>query len=272
MAVFKEIKISFAGSFQCRLATELDPTDASLTDPFGEIRQPPSKGWTFAYDESPFDRIIRCQTPVELRSALVDPWEPVRVNQIQVQPEAPFPYLDPMPWQTIPADPLLNLPVSLGDQAMFDSDEGGGMTFEAILSCRVTFGDRLTATPVGKPELAGVQSVDAWRAEYQTKKPAAVLPALSSMHPTRRKALTSLDSADRVNWYSTAFAMKGEIRPINANVDFSPAGATGILAAIPLGWTWTLHLTFSRFDGDTLVGRVEGDLSGIHSDLYSVMQ
>ena len=61
--------------------------------------------------------------------------------------------------------------------------------------------------------------------------------------------------------------MKGEIRPINANVDFSPAGATGILAAIPLGWTWTLHLTFSRFDGDTLVGRVEGDLSGIHSDL-----
>jgi hypothetical protein len=271
MAVFKEIKISFAGSFQCRLATERDPTDASLTDPFGEIRQPPSQGWTFAYDESPFDRIIRCQTPVELRSALVDPWEPVRVNQIQVRPEAPFPYLDPMPWQTIPADPLLNLPVSLGDQAMFDSDQGGGMTYEAILSCRVTLGDRLTATPVGKPELwlpapttVGVQPVDAWGTEYQTKKPAAVLPALSSMHPTRRKVL---ESTDRVDWYSEAFAYKGEIRPINANVDFSPAGATGILAAIPLGWTWTLHLTFSRFDGDTLVGRVEGDLSGIHSDL-----
>jgi hypothetical protein len=272
MAVFKEIKISFGGSFQCRLATESDPTDASLKDPFGDLGAPASKGWTFAYDEPRFDRIIRCQTPVALRNALVNPWEPVKVNKIEVKPEPLFPFPGTTPWQTIPADPLLNLPVSLGDQAKFDTSAGEGMSHEAILPCRVTFGDVLTATPVGKPVLKGFEpegEVEAWRTEYATKKPAAILAAVPSMHPTRLKVLTPSPTAPRIYFdtYKHYFSLAEVLKPINANVDFIPAGATGILAMILTGWTWTLHLTFSRFDGDTLVGRVEGDLSGIHSDL-----
>jgi len=263
---YKQIKISFSGSFQCRLATDVDQAADSLNDPYGDMGQPPSKGWTFAYGETRFDRIIRCQTPVQLRTALVDPWEPVKVKQIQVQPESFFPG-PAMAWQTIPADPLLNLSVSLGNQAIFDTPQGGGGPGkEAILNCIVTFGDLLTATPVGTPKLKGPEQVSAWSTEYATKKPAAILPLLSSMNATRRKVLTTTAPNNFVEYYRSRFSYKDEISPINTNVDFSPAGTTGILAAILTGWSWTLHLTFSRFDGDTLVGRVEGDLSGFHSD------
>jgi hypothetical protein len=32
-------------------------------------------GWTFASREKPFDRVIRLSNPIQLRNALMDPWD-----------------------------------------------------------------------------------------------------------------------------------------------------------------------------------------------------
>ncbi|RAJ90043.1 hypothetical protein LX87_05569 [Larkinella arboricola] len=124
--MLKEAIIRFAGSFQCRLGTNPDPTTtpdtpavSSPTDPFGDIRRPAALGWTFPYSESRFDGIIRCQQPVELRNALIDPFEPVKVTGIEVKPESLGPLGFELPFQPVPVDPLLGLPVSLGEKAYF---------------------------------------------------------------------------------------------------------------------------------------------------------
>jgi hypothetical protein len=270
MAIFKQMKFTFGGSFQCRLATDADPKGSSRSDPFGDLGQPPSVGWTFAYNELNFDRIIRTRDPVQLRSGLLDPFVPVTVTQIEVQPEG-FAGIE-LPWQVVPADPLLGLPVSLGAQAMFDSAAGGGAGFEAILNCVVTFGDLLTVTPVGVPRLRGVEQVPEWQSEYLVRKPLALAPALPFMNATRLKVLTLPSAAPPgppryIESYANPFSFRDQIQPIAANIDFIPAGATGLLVGMIFGWSWTLDLTFTRFDGDTLVGRLDGSLSGIHSDL-----
>lgn len=269
MAVFKQMKFTFGGSFQCRLATDADPKDSSRSDPFGDISLPKSVGWTFAYNEVTFDRIIRCQDPVQLRSALVDPFVPVTVTQIEVQPEGFVGF--ELPWQTVPFDPLLGLPVSLGAQAKFDSVAGGGAGFEAILNCVVTFGNLLTVTPAGIPTLKGVEPVPAWESEYLVRKPLALAPVLPFMDATRVKVLTLPSPPPEpptfIQSYARPFSFKDEIQPIAATIDFVPAGATGLLVSMIFGWSWTLDLAFTRFDGDTLVGRLDGSLSGIHSDL-----
>lgn len=272
--MFKQIILRFAGSFQCRLATDPAPTSSSPSDPFGDIRRPAGMGWTFSYDESPFDQLIRCQTPVQLRTALVDPFEPVKVTQIEVQPEPPlepFPGFE-LPFQTIFSDPLLGVPGSLGDRAVFSSSAGGGPSKEGILQCEPRFGTLLSVTPKSLPILKGVERVPGWRTEYLIKKAAAVAPLLISMNTTRRKVLTFINagpppSQPHLENYANFFELRDEITPIAADINFIPAGATGILASIVLGWSWTLHLTFSRFDGDTLTGRVEGRLAGLHSSL-----
>lgn len=270
MAVFSQIRFTFAGSFQCRLATERDPTNSSRSDPFGDISLPKSEGWTFAYNEQSFDRIIRFQNPVQLRSALVDPFVPVQVTKIEVQPQSFFTGIE-LPWQIVPADPLLGLPVSLGDQTMFDSVAGGGAGFEAILNCRVNFGDLLSITPVTSPILKGVERNPDWENEYRLRKPLVLAPLMPFMDLTRFKVLTFNPSfpglPQFVEFYAGAFSMKDEIRPVSAIIDFSPAGATGLMATMILGWSWTLNMAFTRFDGDTLVGHVEGNLWGIHSDI-----
>jgi hypothetical protein len=104
----KQVRLLFAGSFQCRLATNPDPIGSFFSDPFGELRPPPALGWTYDYNEARFDRIIRCREPVQLRSALMDPFEPVKVTSVEVQPEPLFGFQPP--FQSLPTDPLVGVP------------------------------------------------------------------------------------------------------------------------------------------------------------------
>lgn len=71
----------------------------------------------------------------------------------------------------------------------------------------------------------------------------------------------------RLEVYAGRFGLRADIEPVKVDLQFSPAGATGVLASLLLGWSWTLELSFSRFDGDTLTGRLTGRLSGVHSAL-----
>jgi hypothetical protein len=266
---FKQVRISFSGSFQCRLATDPDPSNATRSDPENPARSP---GWTYDYGEAPFDRKIRCQSPLELRSALIDQFKSVTVNLLEVQPQSLGPI--ELPFQTVPVDPLLGLPVSLGDDAFFDSAAGGGASREAIMNCKLSFGSLLTATPTTKPVLGGIVRDAATTTDYFLRKPPAIVAALAtgSIVPPRANVLakpgaTPLAPPRFIEIYSGFYGASESIIPVPATIDFSPAGATGVLASLLLGWSFVLNLKFSRFDGDTLTGRVAGGLEGIHSDL-----
>jgi hypothetical protein len=39
---------------------------------------------TYAYQEKPFDRIVRLSQPVDLRNARMDPWEDTTVKSVQI--------------------------------------------------------------------------------------------------------------------------------------------------------------------------------------------
>ena len=267
--VFKQVRISFSGSFQCRLATDPDPSNAPRSDPNNPQRSP---GWTYDYGEAPFDRVIRLQSPVELRSALIDAFTPVRVTSIEVQPESIGPI--ELPFQTVPTDPLLGVPVSLGDTALFDSAAGGGPSREAIVNCKLSFGTELTATPTSKPLLGGIVRDAATTADYFLRKPIAIAAALAtnSIVPPRRDVLakpglTPLDPPRNIETYANFYGVTESTIPVAATIDFVPANATGILASLLLGWSFVVNLKFSRFDGDTLTGRVVGSLEGTHSNI-----
>jgi hypothetical protein len=265
---FKRVKFSFSGSFQCRLATDPDPSNATRSDPNNRLR---SAGWTYDYGEARFDRIVRFHTPVELRSALIDTFVPVTVTSIEVQPQGLGPL--ELPFQMVPTDPLLGVQVSLGETAFFDSASGGGASREAIVNCRVSFGSLLTATPTSTPVLAGIVRDSVATSDYFARKPVAIASALAtgSIVPPRQNVLaepsmTPFSAPRNIENYANFYGITEEIIPVPATIDFVPATATGILASLLLGWTFTLKMTFSRFDGDTLTGRVGGDLAGFHSD------
>ena len=139
-----------------------------------------SPGWTSNYGEAHFDRIIRCQSPVELRSALIDAFTPVTVTSIEVQPESLGPF--ELPFQAVPADPLLGVPVSLGDAAFFDRAAGCGASREAIVNCRLSFGTVLTATPVSRPLLGDIVRDAATTAGYFVRKPGRDCHRLRRQH------------------------------------------------------------------------------------------
>ena len=266
MSVFKQIRVRFKGSFQCRLATDLAPTNGSPKGP----NTPPQQnvGWTFAYDEPRFDRIIRLANPVALRNLLIDPFTPVKVTEIQVQPQLPFTFPgQEIPFQTVPADAVLNLPVSLGNQVVFDTAAGTGISYEALLNLKFSIGGTtFTADPGQLPILDGQQGADpSWGAEYATRKAALILAAQGNLPPARLSVLTN---PQLFAMYVTFFGGRCPTKTIpltNVNYSLSSSGIFSTL--LLLGWSWTLDLAFYRFDGDTLVGQMDGMLSGIHSDL-----
>jgi hypothetical protein len=262
----KQVKMSFSGSFQCRLATDPDPPTARRSDP---NRSP--TGWTHDYGEAEFDRIIRCQSPIELRSALIDSFEPVKVTSIDVQLRAPVGNVE-MPFQRLPADPLLGAAVSLGETAFFDSTAGGGPGSEAIENCQLSFGTLLTATPASKPRLAAIVRDSSSTAGYFVRKAGAIASAVATGNivPPRLAVLAApglipLSPPRNIETYANFYGMTEDIVPVAATIDFATAGATGIRASLMLGWTFMINLTFSHFDGDTLTGRVAGNLAGVHS-------
>src|SRR5262249_34220409 len=89
------------------------------------------RGWTFAYDEQPFDRVIRLCDPVQFRSALVDPWEDTTVTRVEASRSLALrgvPLVD-QPFSVEPllpvfTDQFVGQPVSLGN-AKFNARGGG---------------------------------------------------------------------------------------------------------------------------------------------------
>ena len=216
------IKITFAGSFQCRLATDPDETTASPNEPApeGSPAKALGKGWTFAYYEPPadpqkpsLDRIIRLSSPHLLRNALVDPWEDTRVTMVEAS-RSLAPGMSPPPDKLsddlvlypFQADPLIGKVVSLG-QAKFASANPGGMAgadgHEVLADFFFSIGGTLfTANQSGKNKGKGVVALGKDVENFYMQRKTALLNQLvnddgspkrgaSFVHPARVKYLTT---------------------------------------------------------------------------------
>jgi hypothetical protein len=270
----ERLRITFAGSFQCRLATDNDGTTDSPSDP-GR-----SRGWTFAYGETKFDQIIRCAAPVDLRTALIDPYVPARVTKVEVKAPPPFSLAKP-PWEPRLMDGLIGLPVSLGKAVRFSTSAGGGrVTLEALTGFRFSIGNELLAADaVKKPQLVGEQgSNPAWSNEYKEKKPGLVAAAKGTMDSARFNVLTTTMAtidAPRGVRFSDVYAFFFNKRcPTGSFPVRDPAVQFGAVRGVlseflfMLGvWSWAMELAFYRFDGDTLTGQLDGTLTGTLLDM-----
>jgi hypothetical protein len=267
--MIKQLKIRFEGSFQCRLATDNDATNSSPLDPYGTYGAK-SKGWTFAYKERKFDRIIRTWSPLQLRNAVMDSWKDVKVKTVENDQGAGF-----IPVK--PSDVLFGLVVRFG-KAKFDTKAGGGtISREALIDLELSVGDPtapapvLIAKPASLPQLDGVQGDDPrWATDYYTTKGGLVSKA-SPVDPVRLKVLTS-DTQDisgvkaptYIHTYASFFEMRIPTKPFDLkNVAFGKT-VSGVLAQLesPAGtkYKWTADLAFYRFDGDTLTGQCDGQV------------
>jgi hypothetical protein len=257
----REINFGFFGSFQCRLATNPDDTNASPNGP-SQTRDPsfpaftrPGQGWTFDFDEALFDRVIRLSGPVSLRDGLVAPWKDAVVQGVKVDRGGGL--LD------APGDPLVGQVVSLGQAVKFDSAAGGGPGLEALPGFELRAGTLLRSSPGTPPQIATSFSrpeASAWRQEYQTVKNQL---AGSIANPARRQVLRFFFVG-----YSTFFMAMGTIERfvLPAPVLSATGGVLKEVADQTLPrpgrradpGRWEIHIDFYRFDGDTLVGTVNG--------------
>jgi hypothetical protein len=254
-------RILFSGSFQCRLATSEVPTPAGLTDAEGKPGGN-SDGWTFAYGEQPFDRVVRFSNPVQLRNALLDPWEDVMVNSVEVNTiRARGPAGAGL--RRVP-DPLVGKIVSLGDAKLDDKlgPEFGGK--EAMVDLALDIGGGLfTAGPAHPPPVLKDYDpgVKHWAREYELRKPRLIESFGSQMDPARKKYWDNEQSPGRIpDGLPYSFQARGTFVGKLTNVRCSPASVFDPTKWSDLPLTWTLDVTFFRFDGDTLTGRVAGQL------------
>jgi hypothetical protein len=135
LSAIKKPTLRFAGRFQCRLATDSDRFDS----PFGEGN---SSFGSYAVsgpdianpDEPPFDRIIRLADPVGLRPFAE--FSPTLVTAIEANLGGPESFGV--------GDAVLGMPVGIGAQARFESQDGAFALagFEPISGFELRIGDR----------------------------------------------------------------------------------------------------------------------------------
>jgi hypothetical protein len=255
---------AFQGSFQARLATDPDPTGSSPTDPAGTYGRR-GMGWTFAYKETPFDRVIRLSNPVDLRSALVDEWIDTTIRGVWVERDPP-PKGYPSPMLLLEPTNLEGKGISLG-AAKFDTASGGGVvTREAIVDFSFNVdGKALTAEAATAPLMDGLDDpkrVSDWFArEYKSLK--AKRMATAQIDPLRKRYLEDSNNIEILARFfmfsipARTFALK------NVSIGIK----SGVLAEMssPTDYSWRIeNLNFLRFDGDTLTGRCGGVLWAEH--------
>jgi hypothetical protein len=280
-----KIKITFAGSFQCRLATDPDDTSASpnVPAPEGSPHGSLGKGWTYAYKEEKFDRVIRLSKPHALRNAMVDPWEDAKVTMVEasrslglyMSPVMDAPLWDDILLMPVLTDPLMNQVVSLGDAKFASATPGGGTGdgHEVLEDFAFSIGGMLfQARQVGKTKGTGVNYLgDAVKAEYKQKKTALVKAFKNSMDQTRRKLVTEYYKDEpeerggiprHIQTYASFFTMHADM----PNIPLTQVQVTGGRGVAWLtrqpGLVWKLSLNFGRYDGDTLTGKIKGVLEG----------
>ncbi len=94
--------------------------------------------------------------------------------------------------------------------------------------------------------------------EYLSKKPIAVTAAnATGAIVAPRQAV--LSNASRLASYAHFFSATEVTLPTITDVALTPDTP---VETFKLGWLWTLSLSFSRYDGDTLTGHVVGTLTG----------
>jgi hypothetical protein len=251
----------FSGSFQCRLATQPDPTTFSPTDKEGKLGVT-GLGWTFAYREKAFDRVIRFSNPVQLRNALMDPWEDVKVKSVEVNTTRGR--LTMGGGLTPVGDPLVGQVVSLGD-AKFDTKLGASFTArEAISGLSLSIGGGMLTAQAGTiPPLCQVMNADvrAWAQEYEVRKPKLIEIAKSQMDPVRREYLENKMFQNHLpDGLPYSFDESGDYIGELKNLRCTSASAFDPKKWLDIPFTWTIDLTFFRYDGDTLTGRVAGQI------------
>jgi hypothetical protein len=248
----KEIKRTFQGCrFQCRLAT-----DPAYTTALPRSRQSGGQGWTFAYNETKFDRVIRLSNPVDLRNGLVDGgWSDARVASVSVDRGRGAIFL---------ADPVLGSIVSLGDAKFQSAPPGNGPTKEALVDFRFSIGVLLKADAASIPVSPGLDppgGTPALVKQYLKKKPAAISGI--NLDPDREDYLNSADELPTpLERYADKYQYRGPYPGILLNnVTFNHA--QGLLKEMgnPGNYQWVLDLAFYQFDGDTLVGLLDMDLT-----------
>jgi hypothetical protein len=260
-----KVRLAFSGSFQCRLAVENDGTDHKPTDRKG-VYGTISAGQTFAYREEEFDRKIRFSKPHYLREALMDPWQDVKVDWLEVNTTRAKATLGAGGLTRV-TDPIIGQVVSLGD-AKFHTRTGAKYSSrEAIIDLSLSIGQGMfTAAPDIPPPLCKQFDPDVkdWAEEYLQRKPKLVQQFGSRMDPVRKACFEELRDSDGVSRYvhecAYLFYEVGTYSGKLRNVRCMGSSNLDQRKWLDVPFEWSISLTFFRYDCDTLTGRVEGQI------------
>jgi hypothetical protein len=229
----------FSGIFQLRLPTDIDPSD----HPRGQ------DGWTFAYGNEPdLDRVIRFNNPVSPRSFTPD----VGVFITDAYNDA-----DPLD------DSIVHQPVNLGPHSFFDGSNGAN-GHEPIVNFEFHAGSgedylncRSSAPPVGQ----GI---------HDTRFP---IPNLDDVVNSRMQLLQSSSNSidqERLNNISRSLNLIYNFEvtypcSLDSNIIFNPKDS-GLIMAMQERQISSLSLiaNFYGYDGDALLGYVNGEVSGTY--------
>lgn len=267
MAIDK-LKIEFGGSFQCRLATNpahgtFGGAKPSFTGTAPNESLNMSNGWTYLYGaEVPFDRIIRLHNPISLRNALMEPWKDTAVTSVMVNNSTGG-------WKTAPTNVLMNEVVSLGTNTIFDARAPGAYeSKEKLVNFKISIGSSaFKAVPKSDPpQLPGAGSMPrngGWENDYKTNKPS--IAAGASLDPLRKKLLNHSQPMSGgvykpINGYAQFYAYTGSTNNCELkNVTMAASPLTTAIGSTN-NFKWEVKLDFYKFDGDTLVGKVKGEV------------
>jgi len=269
VTVIDEIDLHFEGSFQCRLATDKDASN----DPTGHV------GWTYKLPLEPnLDRIIRFSSPVALRKYVV--FTPVKITKlISQQPLVEF----------TQGDSVIGEAINLGPQTLFNGNNTQGNPpvnppgREPLQDFQVKIGSGLfsgqsTTAPKGqgavpdpeieaelkKGELGTVdkyfrERYDKLKNDWDQMTPAQqASPAGQDLkfRLTKFKGNYLQPNAGWQAFYALVGSYPGDIdKTITIN-----AGSSKALKRFAMATKFRVSFDFSKFDGEALVGSVEGFL------------
>ena len=229
----------FAGIFQLRLPTDPDTSD----DARGH------SGWTRAYgNESDLDRVIRFNNPISPRS--FTPGVGVRVTDA---------YSDGQHLN----DSIIHQTVNLGQNSFFDGSKGAD-GHEPIINLEIHVGNNqdYLYCQAEQPPLGN--------GAHATSHP---LPNFQSLFNSRKQALqasTNPIDIERLRNISISLntiylAQVDYQHTFNSNIQFSPDDSEIIKTMQERQInTLSLKMGFYGYDGDALVGYVNGDISGAY--------
>lgn len=261
------IQIDFGGWFQCRLATDSDAFDNKR----GRF------GWTFAYAGEPdLDRIIRCQSPVALRSHAKDVG--VKVKRV----------LDA--GTEVVGSSLLGAKVDLLDKPVFEGRNGQVATsadepvvpfkleiskgnFSIVCADPVDLtnpADLLRRKPVSidqsTPELIAATGISSGAAHFSARLNALKADRTTTTDPAMRSQLDSriveleavLNRGSGVQFATLLMQLNYEHQIAGPNKVVDP---DGVLPAVPLASSpWKVEYFFGGWDFDALCGYLQGSL------------